>query len=153
MLLEFRWHCSDVSKWTKVKERILHSWRRYTLQTWLVLWHSAISTNTLLTSCVQASCLFGLVWKWISSIHHHRAWSAVARVMPSVKLRWDHGNIQLSPCTCQFRNYRYDGYLCQKGRFNIEVWNHTVINLPGSFAHILTYSMNNSRGYNDMLII
>lgn len=57
-----------------------------------------------------------LVWKWISPIHHHCVSSGGNRVMPFVKLKWDHGNIQLSLDARQQRNYRYDGCLCHEWR-------------------------------------
>ena len=55
------------------------------------------------------------------------AWSAVTGVVPSAKLKRDHGNIHLSLCSCQHRSYRCDGYLCQKGRFKTS---HTANRLP-----------------------
>lgn len=84
-----------------------------------------IGANVLCYLCSSLPCLVALyvwrlpacldlVWKWISPIHHHCAWSAVTGVVPFVKLKWDHGNIPLSLCSCQYGSYRYDGYLCQK---------------------------------------
>lgn len=133
--------------WIKVYK---HDWCEFT-----VLLHTDNSLQSLLSLyvCRLPPCLV-LVWKWISPIHHHCAWSAVTRVMPFMKLKWDHGNIQLCLCSCQSRSYRCNGYLCQKGRFTTPntAWKHTVINLHGSLAYILTYSTSYSRGYNDTLI-
>lgn len=81
------------------------------------------------------------------------AQSAVTRVTPFVKLNWDHGNIQLSLCSCQCRSYRSDGYLLQKGRFNIPntAWKNIVRN--PAWGHILIYSMDNCRDGNDTFML
>lgn len=101
-----------------------HNWCECTL----LSLHSASSLPFLVSLyvCKLTACL-DFVWKWNSPIHHHCAWAVVTRVMPFVKLKWDHGNIQLSLCSCQYWRYRYDGYLCQKGRFNTPntAWKHS----------------------------
>lgn len=147
------WHSFHLPIKNKVKggcsNLSMHNWCECTLLQCLCtrptlchLWSHSV--------CAGFNACLDLVWKWNSPIHHHCAWAVVTRVMPFVKLKWDHGNIQLSLCSRQYRRYGYDRYLCQQGRFNTPdtAWKHTVIYLHGSLP-VLTYSMNKSRGYND----
>lgn len=101
---EFRWHCSYLPKLSQnkrvgtpeLKKKKTYSkldWCECTLLS--VLCANSLPSLVSRYMCRPSACL-DWVWKWISPIHHHCARSAVTRVMPFVKLKWDHGNIQLS---------------------------------------------------------